>query len=166
MLVEIAVVAPSLVVPLGAPLIAMLALFGVLSAVAYSRARGELAEPAEPTPPSGLKPALLFGVLYAAVLFAVAAAREHLGNEGLYGVAALSGLTAVDAITLSTTQLASAGRVDLDVGRRLVLIGALTNILFKGGVIAVLGTRQLLSRVAVWFGIALAAGLAMTVFWP
>jgi uncharacterized membrane protein (DUF4010 family) len=37
--------------------------------------------------------------------------RDH-GSRGLYAVAALSGLTDVDAITLSTAQLVNAGRIN------------------------------------------------------
>ena len=49
-------------------------------------------------------------LLYAVVLVAVAAARDHFGQGGLYAVAALSGLTDMDAIMLSTTQLIHSGR--------------------------------------------------------
>jgi uncharacterized membrane protein (DUF4010 family) len=50
------------------------------------------------------------------VLFAVAAAKEHFNDKGLYVVAALSGLTDIDAITLSATNLIKSGRLKLDTG--------------------------------------------------
>ena len=65
-------------------------------------------ETPEPANPAELKSALLFGVLYAAVLLAVAFARDRFGTAGLYTVAVLSGLTDVDAITLSTARLSTA----------------------------------------------------------
>ena len=55
--------------------------------------RPTIAEARDAEPPSDLKSAVLFGALYAAVLFAVSFARERLGSGGLYAVAALSGLT-------------------------------------------------------------------------
>jgi len=71
--------------------------------------------------------ALLFGLIYAVVLFVVAAAKERYGARGLYAVAALSGLTDVDAITLSTAQLVNAGRLNAEDGWRLVVLAAISN---------------------------------------
>ncbi len=59
--------------------------------------------------PTELKAALWFGLLFAIVLLAVAAAKERLGQGGLYFVAGLSGLTDMDAISLSTAQLVNSG---------------------------------------------------------
>ena len=42
--------------------------------------------------PTELKSAVLFGLLYALVLFGVAATREHFQQSGLFVVAVLSGL--------------------------------------------------------------------------
>ena len=54
---------------------------------------------------------------------AVAAAKEHFGETGLFLVASLSGLTDVDAITLSTAQLIQSGHVSTDTGWRMILTG-------------------------------------------
>jgi uncharacterized membrane protein (DUF4010 family) len=122
--------------------------------------------PDQDQPPSDLKGALVFGGLYAAVLVAVAAAREQLGTAGLYAVAAVSGLTDVDAITLSTAQLVGAGELEAGQGWRLMLVGALSNLVFKAGAVALLGPRALLGRVALYFLPALVAGLGLVVLWP
>jgi uncharacterized membrane protein (DUF4010 family) len=45
-------------------------------------------------------------------------------------------------------------------------VAALSNIVFKGGIIAVLGSRGLLSRVALVFGLAVAAGGTILWLWP
>ena len=165
-LLEVGVVAPGLLPVIGPPLAAMLGLFAVLSTAAYLLARRGLASPSEPGPPSDLRAAIVFGLLYAAVLLGVAAARRYLGETGLYAVATLSGLTDVDAITLSTAQMVRAARIEPDTGWRLILVGALANVAFKGAAVAVLGTRALFGRVAVWFGLALAGGLAILFLWP
>jgi uncharacterized membrane protein (DUF4010 family) len=138
----------------------------LISVAAYVLARQEKTAPPEPKDPSNLVAAAIFGALYALVLLAVATAREHLGSAGLYLVAALSGLTDMDAITLSTAQLIRAERLDVDTGWRMMLIGALSNILFKGGVIAILGHPRLLGRIAVLFGISMAGGLLLLWLWP
>jgi len=108
--------------------------------------------------PSELPAAVAFGLLYALVLLAVAAAREYLGESGLYAVAFLSGLTDMDAITLSTAQLVRAGSLEVETAWRAILIGGMSNILFKGGVVAVVAGRPLRKPVFLAFGVALAVG--------
>lgn len=165
-LVEIAVVAPDILLDVGPPLIAMMALMAAISAGLYLL----LAKQEEPIPvdenPSELKAAIIFGLLYAAVLFAVAAVQENFDDQALYVVAAFSGLTEMDAITISTSQMVSQERIDVDVGWRMILIGALSNLAFKAGAVALLGPRQLLLRILLSFGIAFAGGILLLLFWP
>lgn len=116
--------------------------------------------------PSELKPAILFGLLYAGVLLAVAAAKQFLGDTGLFGVAMLSGLTDMDAITLSVTQLTDSGQISEITGLRLILVASLSNLVFKTGTVAVLGSRGLLRRVALGFGIAAMVAVGLLIFWP
>lgn len=165
-LFEVAVVAPEVLPGVAAPLGVVLALLAAIAALGYARARRQLATPAHIGAPSDLRAAIVFGALYAAVLLAVALAKEHLGERGLFAVAALSGLTDVDAITLSTAQLLKAGRLDLETGWRLILTGALANLVFKAAAVAALGHPRLFARVATQFGVALAGGAAVLAFWP
>lgn len=116
--------------------------------------------------PSELKPAILFGLLYAGVLMAVAAAKKFLGDTGLFGVAILSGLTDMDAITLSVTQLTASSQISEITGLRLILVASLSNLVFKAGTIAALGSRGLLRRVVLGFGIAAAVAIGLLTFWP
>jgi len=127
---------------------------------------GEDTELEERDPPSELGPAITFGLLYAAVLLAVAAAKTHFGEGALFGVAAVSGLTDMDAITLSTAQLVRAGQLEAASGWRVILVGGMANLVFKGGAVALLGSRALFLRVAVVFGISLAGGGALLALWP
>ena len=120
----------------------------------------------EPKDPSNLAAAVIFGGLYALVLLAVAAAKQHFGDSGLYLVAALSGLTDMDAITLSTAQLITADRLSVETGWRMMMIGALSNIVFKGGVVACLGNLRLLKRIALLFGGSLVGGGLLLWLWP
>jgi uncharacterized membrane protein (DUF4010 family) len=115
--------------------------------------------------PSELKSALFFGLIYALVLFAVAAAKAQFGDRGLYVVAAFSGLTDVDAITLSTAQLVKAERLDGSTGWRVVVVALLSNLVFKAATIAVLGSRVLLKRVGLLFAIVFLVGMALLLMW-
>lgn len=160
-LVEIAAVAPRYFLELAPPLAAMLAVGLVLSLAVWRSSRKEAPNLPEAHNPADLKSALLFGGLYALVLLAVAFARDRFGAAGVYGVAALSGLTDVDALTLSTARLVDSGRLAPGDGSRAILLGALANLVFKGGIVAVLGSPALRVRLAVLFGLALAAGAAI-----
>lgn len=53
--------------------------------------------------PINLKDALVFAGLYVLIVLLVGYAEEHLGTQGVYYAAAISGLTDVDAITISIT---------------------------------------------------------------
>jgi uncharacterized membrane protein (DUF4010 family) len=70
---------------------------------------------------------LRFGGLLAVVMAAVALARHAYGDGGLFGVAALSGLADVDALTLSAARL----EVPLTVAADAILIAIAVNTLAK-----------------------------------
>jgi uncharacterized membrane protein (DUF4010 family) len=164
--IEIAVVGPSIFPDILPPLAMMMAYMALISVGLFLFTRDEGASIPDGSDPSDLKAAIVFGLLYALILFAVAAAKAHFGDRGLYIVAALSGLTDMDAITLSTAQLIKSDRLGLDTGWRMILIGALSNLFLKGMAVALLGDRGLLKRIAVVFGASLAGGVLLLLFWP
>jgi uncharacterized membrane protein (DUF4010 family) len=166
-LFELTVVIPDQLTATAPPLIAMMLVMIVLSGALYwtSRATCE-AEPEDQEPPSELGAAIVFGLLYAAVLLGVAAAKANFGQPAMYVVAGLSGLTDMDAITLSTAQLIRSDDLDTETGWRLILVGAMANLVFKAGVVVALGHAQLTRRVATVFGVALAAGVTLLITWP
>jgi uncharacterized membrane protein (DUF4010 family) len=166
-LVEIAVVAPGLLVTAAGPLVVMLLLLTTL-AVVTTRLRPVDTdhETAEQPNPSELPTALLFGAIYAVVVLAVAWAKARFGSAGLYAVAGLSGLVDLEAITLSSSQLVRGSRLEADVAWRLILLASLVNLVFKAGVAAAWGGRDLVRRIVLVWGVAVAVGLALIVFWP
>jgi len=161
-----ALVAPGVLVVMAPPLLAMLVVLLVLSAGTYLVTRRELESARLDHAPSDLRAAVGFGLLYAAVLLSVAAARRWLWEGGLYAVAALSGLTDVDAITLSTVQLARLGRVEMESAWRLVLIGVMANLAFKAVAAWVLGHRQLRQWIVVLYGSAFVLAAGILALWP
>jgi len=120
----------------------------------------------EPENPAQFKSALVFGLLYGVILLAVAFAKEKFGNDGLYIVALVSGLTDVDAITLSLSNLMKKEGLDTHTGWRLILLASLSNLLFKGVLAAVLGTKKLMKWVGFAFGVSIASGLLIIWLWP
>jgi uncharacterized membrane protein (DUF4010 family) len=166
LLLEIAVVAPPFLSAAAGPMFVLLALMGAIAVYFWFRWGDEASEMVEQENPSELKPAILFGALYALALLAVAAAKHFFGDRALYVVAALSGLTDVDAITLSSSQLVAAGRLDESQGWRIIVTATLSNLVFKASTIAVLGHPKLLLRIVVAYGIVASVGLILLLFWP
>ncbi len=163
---EIAVVAPELLASVAPPLVIVMLVMGVLAVVMYGFRGGDAEHVPLDKDPSQLKAAVIFGLLYAVVLFAVAAGQQWLGDSGLYLIAAISGLTDMDAITLSTAQLIKRGELEVDTGWRMILVGSLSNLVFKGAAVAVLGHPRLLKRVSIAFGIVLLCGMLLLLLWP
>lgn len=165
-LIEIGVVAPALLKAAFLPMTAMLVLMVVECVVLYIPLRKTAAEPPEHENPAQLKPAIFFGTLYAVILFVVAAARDAFGGQALYWIAGISGLTDVDAITLSTAKMFNQQRVAADTAWRVIMVATMSNLVFKAGAVALLGTRKLFVYVAITFAIAFAGGGALLAFWP
>ncbi len=165
-LVEIAVVATGSFPALAPPLSALLVVCLLLACRLFFLARKSRAAMPEQKNPAEFKSAFVFGGLYGVVLLAVAAARDHFGSAGLYVVGAVSGLTDVDAITLSTAQMTGSGGLPPATAWRTVLIAVMANLIFKFGIVASLGSAALIGRVAGVFAAALAAGGLIFWFWP
>ena len=165
-IVEITAVAPQIVLEVAPPLGALCLVLALVSAATLHRANRNAEQMPEQTNPAELRGALLFGALYALVIFAIAAAQDWFGSGALYVVAVLAGLVDVDAITLSTSRLAAADRLDTTAAWRIILIASLANLFFKTVFAALLGGKTLLLRLAVPIAVALAGGGAILVFWP
>lgn len=166
-LIEIGVVAPQQFTAMAPPLVVMFVwMIGICVAAYLVLGRGKQSEQLTQANPAELQTALIFGALYAGILLAVAAAKEHLGSAGLDVVAVLSGLTDMDAITLSTSRLVAGGSLEADLGWRLILLASLSNQAFKLGIVAYLARGPMLARAAVLFGAVVAGGAALWMFWP
>ncbi|OHB73323.1 MAG: hypothetical protein A2V70_10015 [Planctomycetes bacterium RBG_13_63_9] len=160
-LIEVAVVAPDFLRLAAAPVAVLMALTLVPALALWFRVRRQPAQMPNQENPTQLKSALVFGAMYALVLFALAAARRYVGDQGLFMVAGLSGLTDMDAITLSTARMSTQHAAVAAEGWRLIVVAALANLLFKAAVAGVVGGRRLLRQVAVLFCLPFAGGLAM-----
>jgi uncharacterized membrane protein (DUF4010 family) len=160
-IVEILFVGPANAMQMVIPIAAMFGLMAVMSTIAYLRVAKNGEHPAPQGNPAQLKGAITFGLIYSAVIFAVAAAKDHLGDSGLYVVSVISGLTDVDALTLSTSQLVKQNRLDPGVAWHLILIGALSNLVFKAGMVASFGAPQLWKYIVPAFAFAVVSGAAL-----
>ena len=159
------VVSPSATSVIAPPLLTLFATMVIICVVLYFSRSGETHTMPEPDNPAELTSAIVFGLLYGGIIFAVAAAKEMFGEQSLYLIAMISGLTDVDAITLSTGRLVEGQRLEAHTGWQLVMIAIMANLVFKWGAVAVLGNKALLKKLTVIFGAAFMVGLGILAGW-
>lgn len=161
-LLEVGVVNRGLLPALLAPMLTAGLIYAAGALFYYLRAAQRPENPAEPPlkNPFELGPALRFAGLLVVILFLVEAGQRLLGDTGVYLVSLLSGLTDVDAITLS---LSSSAHTDLSqsVAVRGIFLAALSNSLVKAGLILAIGGRALATLTLPFMLGGLLAGLVV-----
>jgi uncharacterized membrane protein (DUF4010 family) len=167
-LVMVAVVNRQLLRPLLAPTIALGALCLAAALLCYWRgvqpSRGGPREDVPLRNPFSLAAAIRFALFFALVLLAVKLVQTYLPGRGVYGVAALAGLTDVDAITLSMAGSARDGAIESGAAVTAIVIAAISNSIVKAGLVTALATPALRRRVIATTGLLL-AGAGATLFW-
>jgi uncharacterized membrane protein (DUF4010 family) len=150
-----------------APFLAMAAVAGGIAAYLYFQdgskdgkaAKGKI----EVKNPFSLTAAAKFAAFFAVVLLAVKIVQEYASASGLYAVAALAGLTDVDAITLSMSEFAKSGEIRTAVIA--IVIASLTNTVVKCGMAFVIAGaslgKPLLAATVATFVAGLAAALLL-----
>ena len=109
--------------------------------------------------PLDLTGALKFGVVYLAILFFVHFIRQYAGNSGDYIAGIVSGLTDVDAISISMSKLA-AGTLDTTIALTTIILATLSNSIVKYIIALIWGHRVVRTYVSIGFGAIIAAGIA------
>lgn len=167
-MIEIFVVAPREFAALAMPIAFNFVIMGIICAWLFYiiKSDDESEELPEPENPAQLKAALIFGLLYGLILLLVAFTKEQFGSGGLYIVAIISGLTDVDAITLSLAQMIKGDELETNLGWKLILLASLSNLLFKGIMAAVIGTGKIVKWLAIAFGLSITVGLLTIFLWP
>lgn len=107
--------------------------------------KGSVASPAM-TNPLSLFTAIKFALLYAVIAFLVKAATQLDWQAGLLPLSFISGLTDVDAISLSMANSLRAATVPLELAASAVVIAAVANSLLKAALAASLGSPLLRLR--------------------
>lgn len=158
-----AIVAPSLMSMLAPVLLAGLV---PMLVAALLRLRGlpetEPVAPPEVRNPAELRAALSFGALYALVLLLAAELTGRIGSAGLFAVALASGLTDVDAVTLSSLRLHGLGSVKPVEAVVAIALAIAANMAVKFALVRWAGSRELARRSAGGFFAAAAALAAST----
>lgn len=144
-----------LLIPLG-----LMVLTGVLAVYLLRRRyNGDTpdAREIEVANPLRLTTAITFGALFTLMLLIVRVAATF-GATGVYIASGLTGLTDVDAITLSTANLARGGSIALPVAVGSIVLASITNTLTKIGIASVTGTPALRRLLFAILGSMSAAG--------
>ena len=96
------------------------------------------------------------------VLLAAAWLSDWLGTRGLYAVALVSGLTDVDAITLSSLRLHNLDRLSVAMVINVIVLAALANLVFKSLLTLVIGGWQMARHAIAGMG---SVGVGMVAAW-
>ncbi len=112
---------------------------------------GAALENPELTNPTDLPVALGFGVAYAVVLLAAAWLNDMAGVMGVYAVAMVSGLTDVDAISLSSFRLFGDGSITAAGAVMAIVVAICSNAVVKAGIVFVVGGASLGRRCVAGF---------------
>ena len=158
---EVLVVNRALLASVIVPFVVMLVVAGIAAWLCFRRGASTASATTAPEVslknPFSLTEAAKFGLLFAVVLLIVALVQLYLPAQGLYMVAAVAGLTDVDAITLSMAEYAKTG--DTNIAVNSIVIAALTNTLVKCGLAASLGGPALRRPIIIATAAVVAAGL-------
>jgi uncharacterized membrane protein (DUF4010 family) len=114
--------------------------------------------------PLELRAAMTFGTVLALVLLLGNALRTWFGDAGVLVLAAASGITDVDAITLSLSGM-SRGNLPPRIATMGVVIAACVNNFSKAGMVAVIGGRDIGIRVGIPLCLSALGGIISTWLW-
>lgn len=110
--------------------------------------------------PFELGTAIKFGLLYGVILLVARAAQMYLGDAGTYASAILSGLTDVDAITLSMAELSKPGSgLSLETAARSIVLAISSNTVVKGSIVITTASAAMRKPFVPGFLLVLITGL-------
>lgn len=157
-----AMITPTLLGYLVAPLLVMTLVLYFPALLIWRKYRNgtRVEQPTLNNNPLDLKSALLLGALLTVILLLASVLQQWLGNAGIYVLAAVSGITDVDAITLSLARMSQSGLESKTVLIGIIIASSVNN-LMKAGMAVSIGGRAMLLRVALPIVLSLLAGLAM-----
>jgi len=110
--------------------------------------------------PLQLSEAIKFGILFGIIYGAIAFVQTRYGDIGVYIVSLFSGITDVDAITLSLSQLSVDNKLAQTAAMNGIVIASVTNSIVKLGIVYWIGGVKLGWRLAQFFLLTLGIMLA------
>lgn len=110
--------------------------------------------------PFEMKVALQLAGLLAAIMFLAHGLQQWLGDVGLFLLAALSGISDVDAINLTLAGMASNEQTTVAIAANAIIVAAITNTIAKGVLAAVIGGKKFCLYVSTTLLLTVVVGVA------
>lgn len=153
-----------------APLLALLTFGGVLTVWLFGRLRRPEAVPLARSQvtvrnPMRLKPALLFGGLFALIMMATKAAHAEFGRQAVMLTSVLGGALDTDAVVVSLSELHQAGTAKPENLLWAVFGAMLANAVVKASLAVAGGTRRYCRSVLLGFAGMFGGGAVLALFW-
>lgn len=162
-LVTAALVCAPLAATMAVPFVAMALVAAVAGAMFLRRGSRQPVDPNAPEVPLrnpfSLWAAAKFALLFAAVQLLLKLGQTYLPGQGTYVIAALAGLTDVDAITLSMAERARLVPDDGLVAAIAIVCASASNTLVKAGMVLGMGHRSLRRPIVLGTVVILAVGI-------
>ena len=162
MMVIVAVVYFPLLKVVALPLLAMTAASMLVQYFLFMRKKPAEAGDGKPLKlknPLDLASALVFGLIFAVVLVILQFLQTYFGDAGVYAASALAGLTDVNPITLSVSELASTAKINLEVAGVSIVLAAVMNSISKTIISLTGGSPEIRKPVLISFGVIVSTGL-------
>jgi uncharacterized membrane protein (DUF4010 family) len=154
---EIWVINPELLRPFILPIIiGSLCGYGYIGLLYITSKREDIPQNIEFKNPFSLKEALIMGLAFGATLALITLANRYIGDAGVYTVAAISGISDVDAIILSLSSLAKNG-LSPATAHYAILIAILSNTFAKMALVFFLGKMELFRFVFIYYALSIGA---------
>ncbi len=163
-LVEVAVINPALIKSLAFTM-GIMAVTGFSVCLVIWRITGR--EETDDVPlanPFNIMPAVKFGLLYAVIVLITRFAGVIAGDGGVYVVSILSGLTDVDAITLTMSQISKQDPSKADQAAVAITLAAFSNTAMKAVMACMVGSEKFRKVIVVGFACIIGAGAAGLMF--
>ena len=126
----------------------------------WKRSGTEKTDEVQLTSPLNIRLAIKFGIVFALIIFIARITEVLAGDSGVYVISILTGLSDVDPITLTMSQIARDDPSKLDQATIAITLAAFSNTAMKAGMALFLGSKKFRMPVLIGFVITIAAGAA------
>lgn len=113
--------------------------------------------------PFEISSALLFGLVFAVIIFLAKGAQVYLGSSGLFLISGLGGVVSPDAIIISIAKISGTG-ISISTAAAAIIIASLANDVFKGCLVLFLGSKVLIKNVLIGLSIIIFVSLICLFF--
>ena len=157
-MLEVLVINPDLLGSLAAVMGSMSAAGFIFCFILWKKSGNEKGEEVKYQNPFSISLAVKFAVIFAVIVFISRIAEVIYGDSGIYALSVITGLSDVDPMTLSMSQISRDDPSKLNQATIAITLAAFANTVMKGAMAFILGSKGFRKIVLVGFGIILLAG--------